>query len=41
VAALFLMAISEVVVRLAVLGLRARRTPATTAPVQVPVSVAA
>ena len=41
VAALFLMAIAEVVVRLAVLGLRARRTPGTTAPVQVPVSVAA
>jgi hypothetical protein len=28
-------------VRLAVLGLRARRAPATAAPVQVPVSVAA
>jgi hypothetical protein len=41
VAALFLMAIAEVVVRLAVLGLRARRTPAVGASVPVPVSVAA
>jgi hypothetical protein len=41
VAALFLMAISEVVVRLAVLGLRARRPPAAVASVPVPVSVGA
>ena len=41
VAALFLMAIAEVVVRLAVLGLRARRAPAVGASVPVPVSVAA
>jgi hypothetical protein len=41
VAALFLMAIAEVVVRLAVLGLRARRTPADVALVPVPVPVSA